>query len=104
MRRPSQPGRVRIRLAQLIEKTLADGGVEARCDPADLIPVQGYWRSDSRVDVKRWEGRVSVNVPGVGWRKQQINSWDTMTACLRGFTWSYENPWSIEIGALGWIN
>ncbi len=76
-------GRLRIRLAANIVKVLAEQGLTARCDPADLCPAQGRWRTDHLLDVYRWEGFLLVQNEAGDWRRASIDSWDTMRNCNR---------------------
>lgn len=79
-------GRLRQQLAKAIVQTFANEGVMVRCDPAKLYPAEGRWRSDFRMDVMRWEGSIEVKIDGGGWLRLSIGSWDTMTACVKGFS------------------
>jgi hypothetical protein len=66
-------GRTRVRLAEMLTAL----GYTAR--PEDLRPQYGAWRTDHRLDVCRWEGTVL----GLDGMTKMIQSWDTMTACVR---------------------
>jgi hypothetical protein len=92
-------GRTRIRLARMIEAKLRDLGHSVRVDPARLDPAQGYWRTDSRADVMRWEGWFEREIEPGRWMRQSICSWDTMTDCVRGFEIWQDTGWSWEVGA-----
>jgi len=71
-------GKKRIRLAKLLEEAFSEIGMTVKVDPEDLRPALGYWRTDHRADVYRWEG----------WAKTErsyvvgINSWHTMTELI----------------------
>lgn len=73
-------GRTRTRLAKLLEAAFAKVGMAVRVDPEDLHPAKGYWRTDSRADVYRWEGWASSGRDS--W--ESVVSWHTMTELLRG--------------------
>ena len=82
-RRANHIGGVRTRLAKLIADVFTEAGFKATCEPKDLYPALGFWKHN-RADVKRWEGYISI------WRhgkmaRVAINSWDSMTDCLKGF-------------------
>jgi len=70
-------GRTRRRLREILEAL----GFQVEA----LRPALGYWRSDHRADVLRWEGVGRVrDWPGlpVG-MSVQFGSWNTMTDCVR---------------------
>ena len=79
-RNANHVGRVRIKLAELIQDAFKAGGITARVEPDDLVPNQGYWRIDKRADVMPWSGtaymRFAEDLP---WRGVPIGSWTTMT-------------------------
>lgn len=81
---PRQPGRVRVALAKKLEKTLSEiSGLTVTVDPLDLVPASGYWK---QADVMRWEGRVRIVTKHErAFDHVGIGSWDSMTACLKGF-------------------
>ena len=66
-----EPGRLRWRLAELLE----DAGY--KISPYELYPAQGYHRQ-KRSDCYSWEGFGELNGVTV-W----FTSWDTMTECVR---------------------
>lgn len=90
-------GRVRLKLAALIEKELTADGWAVRVDPSKLWPNQGYWRTDHRADCMPWEGQFEREFMG-RWQGWTVGSWDTMTALLQGFTYDIDG-WSIELYA-----
>jgi hypothetical protein len=70
-------GKTRRRLARLLE---AEGfQVDA------LTAAQGYWRTDVRADVNRWEGagRANGRAGLSNGTRVQFSSWDPMTLCVR---------------------
>lgn len=77
-------GGVRKRLAKLIVAALAREDIEARCDPKNLWPAQGYWRQVQQ-DVYRWEGYCEVKSFGK-WSFRSLVSWDRMSSCVKGLT------------------
>lgn len=97
----SHVGKVRQRLAAKLVKAFADDyGIALRVDPARLSPAQGVWRTDMRMDVCRWEGWGEIKV-GERWMNCSIDSWDTMTACLRGLSVDREAPYAFMVSANG---
>jgi hypothetical protein len=44
-----------------------------------LVPARGYWRTDHRAPVVRWEGH-GASVLGL---PCNFSSWNTMTECVR---------------------
>jgi hypothetical protein len=89
-------GRVRYRLALAIVKAFADKGVTVRCEPERLYPALGYWRHNAQ-DVMRWEGQIYV-LNGGKWDTRTIESWDSMSDCLKGFG-IWPDGLSYEVGA-----
>ena len=77
-------GGVRKRLAKMIVAALAEQDIEARCEPKDLWPAQGYWRQIEQ-DVYSWEGCCEVKSFG-RWMKRSLGSWDRMSSCIKGLT------------------
>lgn len=92
------PGRVRLRLARMLAERLTDSGLQARFDPAKLYPAQGYWRTDSRADVYRWEGQFTVQVTD-HWMTYRVVSWSPMTCCVKGFTYEWVKGLFLEVSA-----
>ena len=87
-------GRTRVRLAEMLTAL----GYTAR--PEDLRPQLGAWRTDRRLDVCRWEGTVL----GPDGMTRLIQSWDTMTACVRRgieVTPDTRQPSYIDVSAKG---
>ena len=76
----NKPGRIRIRLAELLSVELG-----WLIDPSDLWPQQGAWRTDVRLDVFRWEGLIPGDelIPHQKGRKVGVYCWDSMTDCVR---------------------
>jgi hypothetical protein len=100
-RRAHHIGPLRQRLAKAIVQAFANEGVTVRCDPKNLYPAQGRWRSDFRMDVRRWEGSLELQVAeSGGFLRMNVESWDTMTACIRGFTLWRDSPGGFEVGAV----
>jgi hypothetical protein len=83
-RRMGHVGGVRKRLAKMIVAALAKEGIEARCEPKDLWPAQGYWRQIEQ-DVMSWEGYCEVKSFDK-WMKRSLGSWDRMSSCVKGLT------------------
>lgn len=83
-RRANHVGGVRKRLAKMIVAAFAKEGIEARCEPKDLWPAQGYWRKIEQ-DVMSWEGYCEVKSFG-NWSKRSLGSWDRMSSCVKGLT------------------
>lgn len=90
-------GRVRMKLAEMIQETLRADGLNVRVDPSKLWPNQGFWRVDHRADCMPWEGQLEREFQG-RWQGWTIGSWDTMTSLLRGFTYDIDG-WSVELYA-----
>lgn len=77
-------GRTRVRLAELITKAFADMGRTVKVDPAWLDPAQGAWRTNTALDVMRWEGQLNLLLDdGITWSRRNIDSWDKMTDCVK---------------------
>jgi hypothetical protein len=70
-------GRTRIRAANLIDKHFPDW----KCQPEDISPATGAWRTNWRLDVYRWELYASkasdANFPVV------LGCWQTLTDFVR---------------------
>ena len=89
-------GRIRTRLAKAIEETMKEAGYTALVDPDGLLPATGFYRTNSSVDGKPWEGTMQVLVRDQ-WRPWNVDSWATMTElCRKGFTISVER-WNVEL-------
>lgn len=80
---PSGDARMRLRrkLAGQLEEAFARIGKAVSIDPSDLVPTQGYWRTNHLADVYRWEGWGRV--PG-SQLEISIASWYTMTELVKG--------------------
>jgi hypothetical protein len=96
-RRADHIGGVRTRLAKLITEAFTVAGFKATCEPKDLHPALGYWKHN-RADVMRWEGSIQF------WRhgkmsRVAINSWDSMTDCLKGFRIDSGDFFDFEVSA-----
>lgn len=80
------PGRVRVKLAEMLAEKLTAAGYEVRTDPAKLWPNQGYWRCQVvKADVMAWTGQIEVFKHGK-WDTASVQSWETMGECVRGFS------------------
>jgi hypothetical protein len=80
-------GRTKRKLRKMLE---ANGFHEVR-----LWEATGYWRTDSRADVYRWEGQAVSNGLHVS-----LCSWNTMTACVQsGIEIKRDDVASFEISA-----
>ena len=98
-RRALHVGKLRQRLAKAVVQAFADQDVTVQCDPAKLWPAQGRWRTDTRMmDVYRWEGQIEIKRDGK-WSTMAIESYDTMSACIKGFT-LWRDGFSFQIGAV----
>jgi hypothetical protein len=51
------------------------------------------------MDVMRWEGTIEVDLEGGRKTDRTIASWDTMTACIKGFT-MWRDGFGFEVGAI----
>lgn len=76
-------GRTRAALPALLVKAFAEIGVTARFEAEHLRPATGYWRTDIRADVYRWEGSGEKQIEDGTWMGISVDSWDTMTDCVR---------------------
>lgn len=85
MRKRFGPGRVRRKLAEMLATRLGELGHEARTDPENLHPNEGYWRCRGHeADVMPWTGWVEIFQFGK-WTSHQVVSWFTMSECITGF-------------------
>lgn len=82
----------------MIVAALRKEGVEAAVNPDRLDPARGYWRTDPRADVMRWEGDIRVKVNG-SWVTLAVGSWDTMTDCVRNGLAASINRQFVEVSA-----
>jgi hypothetical protein len=57
-------GRPRIKLAEQLDKKLAEMGYECEIECGKIRPQQGAWRTDHRLDVMRLEGSIRVKIDG----------------------------------------
>ena len=74
--------RLRQRLAKAIVRAFREQyDLDVVVDPNEFVIPQGYWRSDPRADVYRWEIGYLLLGQGVGPR---VRSYDTMTVCAHG--------------------
>jgi hypothetical protein len=92
------PGRVRVRLAEMLAARLHADGYTVRFNPETLRPAQGYWRTDFRADVYRWEGSFEI-YRHEEWTQVMVDSWSTMTDCIRGFDYEWDRPYHLEVFA-----
>lgn len=76
-------GRTRERLPGFLVKAFADIGITARFEPKYLRPAEGYWRTSIYADVYRWEGQGEMLLSDGSWSTISVDSWDTMTDCVR---------------------
>jgi hypothetical protein len=91
-------GSVRKRLARKIVAALKEQGIEARCEPQNLRPAQGYWRQIEQ-DVQAWEGSVETKI-GDRWSVRSIGSWDRMSDCVKGLSIKRERDgFGLEVSA-----
>lgn len=92
------PGRVRLKLAQMLAEKLAADGYDVVFNPETLYPATGWWRTDSRADCFRWEGSFMRRfTPDGNWLQCSIASWRPMTECLKGFEYHWDKPYSLEV-------
>jgi hypothetical protein len=89
---------VRRKLAEVLQRDLTEAGLRVRVSADELDPQMGAWRTDHRLDVMRWDGRIEIDY-GTGWRWIPIGSWDTMTDCCRGVV-LVASDFTLEVGAL----
>lgn len=85
----SDEGRIARKLRSMIE-ALGFRNVQ-------LEAARGYWRTDSRADVYRWEGSAVRVADGI---KFMLCSWETMTACTKGIELSRDAAGSFEVHSL----
>jgi hypothetical protein len=96
----SKPGRLRVALAEKLQAQFPslsvqgpDGSITViplLFEAEKLYPATGYYRTDSRADVWRWEGTVQgVRADGRTFNLQGIGGYTTMTElCRKGdLTW-----------------
>ena len=87
MQRRKRFGKIWTRLWEL----LLDEGF--KLNEEDLKPVKGQWKA---ADVYRWEAQVFDE----DWNPVTINSWDTMTRCVKaGITVNEDGYREYEISA-----
>ena len=80
------PGRIRRRLAAMICAKLAEAGLTVRTDPEWLTPNEGFWRCQiHKADVMPWGGSIEV-FRHDKWQRCSVQSWETMSELIRGFT------------------
>jgi len=67
-----------------------------------LNPAQGAWRTNSALDVMRWEGSAKWHAPSFTFPlRVSVCSWDTMTSCLKfGFVVTRDGPCGYEVHSL----
>lgn len=82
------PGRMKWKLATMLRAE----GFDVR--PEDIVDAKGHWRTSPYADVYRWEATAKING-----HICSIDSWDTMTDCIKGFTVEEEHPWSYMVHA-----
>jgi hypothetical protein len=92
-------GKVRVKLAKMIAAKLTELGRTARCDPSNLFPNQGYWRTDPHADVMPWSGQYEWEIEPGRWVTAPVESWSTMTDLIRGFDLNIEG-FHVELYAL----
>ena len=90
-RRKGEPGRIRIRLAEMLE---AKGFTVS---PYDLVAAEGDYRvHKEHWDNARWNG-YGTQPDG---SRVTFFSWNIMTDCVRqGIELSQDEPWSYEVHA-----
>lgn len=98
-RRAKHVGKLRQRLAKAIERAFADQNVTVQVDPAKLWPAQGRWRTDHRMDVRRWEGQLELMLSDGKFSTRTIESWDKMSDCIKGFT-IWQDGGGFDVGAI----
>lgn len=87
-------GKPRIKLAERLDKKLAEMGYESKIEVSYIRPASGAWRTDQRLDVLRVEGHLEIKGPATlgCWMTRNLESWSTITDMLRyGF--------DVEIGS-----
>lgn len=90
-------GRTRRKLAEKIITAFKLSGFTVDVDPENLIPTQGHWRTSRFADCMPWHGNMSLLVKGK-WLGHNVESWDTMTDLLHGFTF-YIDGSNVELCA-----
>lgn len=76
-------GKTRKRLALKLEAAFLAIGEVAMVEAEALRSAAGYWRTDYRADTYRWEGQCRVRLSDGSWMAFGLDSWDTMTDCVR---------------------
>lgn len=89
-------GRVRRTLAARLQAELRKKDPDAVVKPRNLFPAKGYWRTDHRADVVRWEGQGKFNGHTV-----RFYSWEPMSTLITkaGFSLDWENSFTIDVHA-----
>lgn len=78
-------GKPRIKLAERLDKKLAEMGYESKIDVSDIRPAKGAWRTNWMLDVLRVEGHLEIKGPATldVWMPRNLCSWSTITDMLR---------------------
>lgn len=101
----SHVGSVRKRLAAKLSAAFKQQhGLDFRVDPERLRPAQGAYRTDVRQDCGRWEGFGEIKHPETGtWMNATLDSWDTMSNCLKGLVIQRDRGMAFDVHAKGEI-
>lgn len=88
------PGRVRIRLAELLEAAMP----QLTVNPVDLYDARGSYRTSARADAPRWEGYARLKeLPNV---VVSLRSYSTMESCVRhGVDCSFDGRAHVDVEA-----
>lgn len=81
-----QVGRVRIKLAALLQKSfpVSSGGLTLTWEPTNLFPATGRYRTDWRMDCARWEGAARhYREDGTFWTVTTVHSYYPMRDLIR---------------------
>ena len=82
----SKPGRVRAKLAALLQKSFPEGagGLSLTWEADQLYPATGRYRTDWRMDCARWEGFARHYRPdGTFWTVFSVHSYFPMSELIR---------------------
>lgn len=92
-------GTLRIKLCAMLIAAFKAQNIELVLTPDRIQPAQGRNRTDRRMDVYRWEafGKIVVAGGSPGGISCTIDSWDTVTDCVRyGIGVNCDNGYSFD--------
>ncbi len=84
-------GRVRIKLAEKLQEQLRAIGVDCDVYPEDLLAAEGYYRIGRYEECYRWTGVITVRLESGGEKTCLLDSWDTMTDCVKAKRLQFES-------------